>query len=217
MVDNEGIKGGAMSAKSQPQDEDLALVTAAAQGDDWAATRLVDKYYNRLYHGLLKILRNPEDAKDATQEAFLQVFRAVHKFQNRSQFYTWLYKIAINCAFTIRRNWKKHHPQAENPLVFQDRDQEDGCPSVNPEENAEVQDEILRVRKGLELLGSDYRQVLILKEMEEMDYQTISELLDIPIGTVRSRLHRARQELRWILEQWDTRSTPKSEENSFGN
>lgn len=103
------------------------------------------------------------------------------------------------------------------PVGFQDRDQEDGCPSVNPEENAEVQDEILRVRKGLELLGSDYRQVLILKEMEEMDYQTISELLDIPIGTVRSRLHRARQELRWILEQWDTRSTPKSEENSFGN
>ena len=119
--------------------------------------------------------------------------------------------------FKNSKDWKKHHPQAENPLVFQDRDQEDGCPSVNPEENAEVQDEILRVRKGLELLGSDYRQVLILKEMEEMDYQTISELLDIPIGTVRSRLHRARQELRWILEQWDTRSTPKSEENSFGN
>ncbi len=215
MVDNKLIKGRAMSAKSQPQDEDLALVIAAAQGDNWAATRLVDKYYNRLYHGILRILKNPEDAKDATQEAFLQVFRAVHKFQNRSQFYTWLFKIAINCAFTIRRNWKKHHPQAGSPLVSIPWEQEDSCPSVNPQENAEIHDEISRVRKGLEMLGSDYRQVLILKEMEEMDYQTISELLDIPIGTVRSRLHRARQELRWILEQWDTHTTPKSEENCF--
>jgi RNA polymerase sigma-70 factor (ECF subfamily) len=58
------------------------------------------------------------------------------------------------------------------------------------------------------LLGSDYRNVLVLKEVEEMDYQTISEILDIPIGTVRSRLHRARQELRWILEQWEARQSP---------
>ncbi len=206
-----------MTFKAQPQDEDLALVTASAKGDNWAATRLVDKYYNRLFQGMLRILRNPEDAKDATQEAFLQVFRAVHKFQNRSQFYTWLYKIAINCAFSIRRNSKKHHPRSGCPLAFPDMNTELECMSENPEKNAEVQDEILRVRKGLELLGSDYRQVLILKEFEEMDYHTISELLDIPLGTVRSRLHRARQELRWILEHWDTHSTQISVGKSFGN
>jgi len=66
------------------------------------------------------------------------------------------------------------------------------------------------------LLGSDYRDVLVLKEVEEMDYQTISEILDIPIGTVRSRLHRARQELRWILEQWEARQSQKLEGGSHG-
>lgn len=190
---------------NQPQDEDEALVTAAALGDSWAASRLVDKYYNRLYYAILKILDNPEDARDAAQEAFLQVFRAVHKFQNRCQFYTWIYKIALNCAFNLRRINKKHHPQGDQKAVLQNRDRVDPNMFNQPEESAEFLDEISRVQKGLQLLGADYRDVLVLKEVEEMDYQTISDVLDIPIGTVRSRLHRARQELRWILEQWEAR------------
>lgn len=205
-----------MSTENQPQEEDQALVTAAALGDPRAAGRLVDKYYNRLYHAILKVLDNPEDAKDATQEAFLQVFRAVHKFQNRCQFYTWLYKIALNCAFNVRRNTKKHHPPGDRGEALQNVERVDPNLFNQPEENAELLDEISRVRKGLQLLGADYRDVLILKEVEEMDYQTISEVLDIPIGTVRSRLHRARQELRWILEQWEARQTPNVEGGSSG-
>lgn len=196
-----------MISGNQPQEDDFALVTASALGDPRAASTLVEKYYNRLYISIQKILDNPEDAKDATQEAFLQVFRAVHKFQNRCQFYTWIYKIALNCAFNLRRNNKKHHPQEER-LTLQNTERVDSNIFNQPEESAEFLDEIGRVRKGLQLLGSDYRNVLVLKEVEEMDYQTISEILDIPIGTVRSRLHRARQELRWILEQWEARQSP---------
>ena len=102
-----------MVSANQPQEDDQALVTASALGDTLAASRLVEKYYDRLYNSIHKILDNHEDAKDATQEAFLQVFRAVHKFQNRCQFYTWIYKIALNCAFNLRRNNKKHHPQVD--------------------------------------------------------------------------------------------------------
>lgn len=205
-----------MSTENKPQEEDQALASAAALGDPRAASRLVDKYYNRLYHAIFKVLDNPEDAKDATQEAFLQVFRAVHKFQNRCQFYTWLYKIALNCAFNVRRNTKKHHPPGDRGESSTNIERIDPNLFNQPEENAELQDEISRVRKGLQLLGADYRDVLILKEVEEMDYQTISEVLDIPIGTVRSRLHRARQELRWILEQWEARQTPNMEGGKFG-
>ncbi len=206
-----------MANNNQSQEEDRALVIAAGLGDPHAASKLVDKYYNRIYNAIQKVLENPEDAKDATQEAFLQVFRAAHRFQNRCQFYTWLYKIALNCAFDIRRSHRKHHPFIEDRQNASQKERVDHNTYNQPMKNAEFLDEISRVRKGLQFLGADYRDVLILKEVEEMDYQTISEVLDIPVGTVRSRLHRARQELRWILEQWETRPTQSIEGEYFGH
>lgn len=189
-------------------DEDRNLVDAINRGDTSAANRLVQKYQNRLFVCIYRILGHVQDAQDVVQDAFLCALHSMGRYKGKSQFFTWLYRIGVNAAINHQRKVTRQHTLKgqfgeHNASAWEEKGEK-----FQPLVLAQRGDEVEKVRRGLELLSPEYRAVLVLKEVEDMDYQTISEVLKIPIGTVRSRMHRAREELRWILEQWDRANHP---------
>jgi RNA polymerase sigma-70 factor, ECF subfamily len=138
-----------------------------------------------------------EDARDIVQEALVQAYLNLRSFQGSSAFYTWLYRIAFNVAATQRRR--------KRPTVSVERGREqaglepvDGHPG--PAEQVEQEERGRQVRQGLAQLSEEHRAVLVLREIDGCDYEAMAAILELPIGTVRSRLHRARLELREELK-----------------
>ena len=182
---------------SDEQPDDAELVRAAVAGDKGAFGTLVLRYQDRLYNTLVRVLGSFEDARDVTQDAFVQAFVKLESFRGASKFYTWLYRIAMNLALSRRRRRKamvsidqaKHDVGAEP---------EDSGPS--PEERMIDAQRVQIVQAALSQLGEQQRQILVLREMEDCSYETIAEILELPIGTVRSRLFRARLQLKDKLQ-----------------
>jgi RNA polymerase sigma-70 factor (ECF subfamily) len=174
-------------------DDDARLIQATLRGDSAAFGRLVRKHQDRLYNALVRQLGSAEDARDVAQEAFAQAFLKLDGFRGNSRFYTWLYRIAFNQAVSHRRRVK---PAAS---LDQSREQngEEPIDRDSPPEGRLVQQETVeQVRRALAELDPEFRQVLVLREFDDCNYEQIAELLELPIGTVRSRLHRARLQLR---------------------
>lgn len=183
--------------------DDAALVELTRQGDMSAYSRLIEKYQDRIYNVCWRLCGNVEDARDLTQDVFLKALEAVRRFEQRSQFYTWLYRIAVNQSISHRR---KARPTLR--LVSQ----EDGEPFVggqaaglmrqagssagDPAEGAEKKEMHRLVLKALDEMDDEQRSILVLRDMESLDYQQIADVLEIAPGTVKSRLHRARMALR---------------------
>jgi RNA polymerase sigma-70 factor (ECF subfamily) len=187
--------------------DDTQLIQAACRGDTAAYGSLVRKYQERLCTGLLHICGSLDDAEDVAQEAFVQAYLKLATFAGESAFYTWLYRIAINTAISQRRR------KREETSVDQNRE----ALGIEPEDGAEqVEERLLReeragqVQRALARLNKDHRVILVLREIEGYDYDAIARILDLPVGTVRSRLHRARlqlkQELDAILGKMDRRT-----------
>jgi RNA polymerase sigma-70 factor (ECF subfamily) len=177
--------------------DDAPLIDATLAGQTAAFGELVSRYQDRLYNTIVHVTGSAEDAQDVCQEAFVQAFVKLETFQRSSAFFTWLYRIAFNAAISQRRRRK--------PTVSVDevRESTGGEPQDNgraPGDRLDEQERALQVHKALGTLSEEYRCVLVLREMEGFDYETISEMLDLPIGTVRSRLHRARMQLREELK-----------------
>ena len=177
--------------------DDLALIDEALHGNSSAFGRLVTRYQDRLYNTLVHVTGSAEEGRDVCQDAFIQALVKLRSFQRSSAFYTWLYRIALNMAASRRRRKK--------PTVSVDQHREltgyepvarDGQPS----EPLERQERVARVQEALSALDDDFRTVLVLREIDGHPYETIAEMLDLPLGTVRSRLHRARMELREQLK-----------------
>ena len=173
-------------------DEDAQLIEAALGGQTDAFGRLVQKYQDRLYHAVAHMMGSKDDAQDVVQDAFVQAFVKLDTFRGKAAFYTWLYRIAFNASVSRRRRQK--------PTVSVERSREVAGeePSENtpPEERMQQQERAEQVQAALTRLSEEHRQVLVLREMEGCDYDTIAEILELPVGTVRSRLHRARLQLR---------------------
>ncbi|MCS7016642.1 MAG: sigma-70 family RNA polymerase sigma factor [Gemmatales bacterium] len=191
-------------------DDDRTLIARCLQGRVEAFGELVRRYQDRLYNAVYRFLGNAEDARDVVQEAFLSAFRSLRRFRGGSQFFTWLYRIAINHAVDCKRRSKpvralseadQDHPKPEpaDPSVF-----------ANPDWQLQRLEEDERLQQALSQLSSEYRMVLILRDIDELSYEQIADILDIPLGTVRSRLHRARLELRRLLEQMEKDSSSSS-------
>jgi RNA polymerase sigma-70 factor (ECF subfamily) len=178
--------------------DDAALIDQTLAGQTAAFGHLVERYQDRLYNTVLHAAGNAEDAKDVVQEAFVQAFLKLDTFQHASAFYTWLYRIAFNVAATHRR--RRH-------ATFSiDRGQAgDGREPVDVHEGPTARldrDERCRqVRQAIGELSDEHRAILVLREIEGFTYETIAEILDLPVGTVRSRLHRARLQLRGELKE----------------
>jgi RNA polymerase sigma-70 factor (ECF subfamily) len=149
---------------------------------------------------MLVLLGNRQDAEDVTQEAFTKAYLRLDAFQGKSSFFTWLHRIAFNLAIDLRRRGARERrigkvdiENAEHLLRSDDPD------PTKKSEQAEMQQ---RVYQALTMIDPERREVVTLRDLQGMDYAEIAEVLEIPIGTVRSRLHRARLELRDLLADW---------------
>jgi RNA polymerase sigma-70 factor (ECF subfamily) len=181
----------------QARFDEERLIAAARQGDPDAYGNLVRRYQERLHHVLYRFLQNADDAADVVQEAFLSAFLALGDFKGGARFYTWLYRIAMNHAIDLRRRQSAARRNSARQVEI-------GTPadsSVGPERLAMQRDTAVTLHRALGRLSQEHRLVLVLKDIEGMSYEEMAEVLDIPIGTVRSRLHRARLELKEVLEQ----------------
>ena len=178
--------------------DDARLIDESLAGRTAAFGELVTKYQDRLYNSVMHVVGSAEEAQDVVQDAFVQAFINLEKFKRNSAFYTWLYRIAFNVAISRRR---RHKPvtSIEQTREATGADPVDDGP--RPEERLEQQDRCDMVRTALTKLPEPFRTVLVLREMDGFDYETIADMLDLPVGTVRSRLHRARMQMKDLLQE----------------
>jgi RNA polymerase sigma-70 factor, ECF subfamily len=176
--------------------DDASLIAATLAGDTAAFGRLVGQYQDRLYNSLLRVLGGAEDAADITQDAFVQAFTKLDTFRGSAAFYTWLYRIAYNLAMSHARRGHKA-ASLDGIKAIAGEEPMDGAPAV--ETGLIQQERIELVHAALAQLGMDYRQILVLREIDGYSYEDIAEILELPVGTVRSRLFRARMHMRDLL------------------
>ena len=186
---------------SQPDVE--ALVERAKQGDRDAFGVLVDQYKDRIYNYVSRMLSDPYEAEDVTQEAFLRAYRSLPRFRGASSFHTWLYRIASNLAIDVVRKRKRTEPtfSIDEPLESEEGSYERELPDEGggPEESATTRETRLAVRRAIMELPQKLRDVMVLYELQGETYEDISEILDVPLGTVKSRLFNARNRLKEML------------------
>ncbi len=194
-----------VSTSETTVNDDAQLITQALAGQPAAFGQLVQKYQDRLFNTVVHVVGNAEDAKDVVQEAFVQAFLKLESFQGASAFYTWLYRIAFNAAITHRRHRGAMRSAEQNSVAAGNpRSAAEAAPrSVveGPCERLEREERCRQVRQAISQLAEEHRVVLVLREMDGCCYETIAEILDLPVGTVRSRLHRARMQLRELLKE----------------
>ncbi|MFQ3592542.1 MAG: sigma-70 family RNA polymerase sigma factor [Gemmataceae bacterium] len=181
--------------------DDHQLIAECLQGQEAAFGELVRRYQDRLYNAVYRIVHNAEDAQDVVQEAFFHAYQALDSFKGDAQFFTWLCRIAINAAISFRRRRKITVPiefRPEGEMLISPVDESEGADPTHQMDRAEQGQ---RLHLALAQLSQEHRTVLVLKDMEGMKYEEMAEMLQVPIGTIRSRLHRARLELRAILEE----------------
>ena len=188
--------------------DDAVLVEQCRQGDSEATERLILKYQNRIYNAILRICANPDDAAELTQDTFVKVIENIDRFKGRSSFYTWAFRIGVNltlnyCQRKVRIGFRsldaednEDNGQAKQVLKEFLADDSSPNPAVvaaNKELSEIVVDALMKLRE-------EQRVVVVLRDIEGMNYAQIAEVLDIELGTVRSRLSRARSNLREIIE-----------------
>ncbi|MCX7419526.1 MAG: sigma-70 family RNA polymerase sigma factor [Planctomycetia bacterium] len=187
----------------QPQtvrsDQDLIAATLAR--DTAAFGELVSRYQNRLYHSMIHVVGSAEDAKDVAQEAFTLAFQKLSTFRGDAQFYSWLFRIALNASVNFRRKNRSLGQSIEATKERIGNEPSDDRCDTAPEQPLEQAERQRIVQQALAQMTEDYRVPLVMAEMEEMKYDEIAELLQCPIGTVRSRIHRGRAELRETLRR----------------
>jgi RNA polymerase sigma-70 factor, ECF subfamily len=178
--------------------DDAQLIDETLAGRSAAFGQLVTKYQDRLYNTLVHVTGNAEDARDAAQEAFIQAFIKLDTFQQNAAFYTWLYRIAFNVAVSHRR---RRRPTASVDRARESSGLEPMDPTEAPTERLEREERARQVHDAIAELSEEHREVLVLREIDGFCYETIAQILELPIGTVRSRLHRARLQLREQLRE----------------
>jgi RNA polymerase sigma-70 factor (ECF subfamily) len=189
---------------ADPMASDAGMVEAIRRGDATAYRGLVEKYQTRVYHLIFGMVRNPEDAKDLTQDTFVKAYRSLHTFREDSQFYTWLYRIAMNQAIDFCRR-RKHAalPGVEDDISIRmpDDARMDGQVVDGPRKAVERQQIYQAILGALDTLPEDQKQVILLRELEGLSYKEIAETLGVAEGTVMSRLFYARKKLQGLLTE----------------
>lgn len=176
---------------------DQEIINAVLAGDKAQFAVLVDRYQRRLLGLLWHACGNRQLAEDLCQETFFRAFRKLKLFSGQSQFYTWLARIASNLLCSYHRKKRlENRLQREGFEATADSLGAEHAPS----EDVELSETQELVRQAINMLDENRRIVLLLRDFEEMDYESIAQILDLPLGTVRSRLHRARLELKELLQ-----------------
>lgn len=183
----------------QPALDDHALVSQVKAGQTQSFGELVRRYQDRVFNTCWRICGHMEDARDLTQEAFLKAFQGLDNYRQESGFYTWIFRVAANLAISHRRSARRTRTLVEQQAVLL-RSQADSLVRRMEHDATETSDSTCEASACtaalLHALDDDQRAVVVLRDMEGFDYQQISEILGVPTGTVKSRLHRARLILR---------------------
>ncbi|MBC7599219.1 MAG: RNA polymerase sigma factor RpoE [Polaromonas sp.] len=193
-----------MSASDSPQtpvsanDSDAMLVERTVAGDQKAFELLVIKYERRIQRLIGRMVRDVDLVEDIAQETFIRAYRALAQFRGEAQFYTWLYRIAVNTAKKALMELKRNPTVSENS--FKSDDDDETSPLENELTSSETPESLLAgkeiaqmVNTAMEALPEELRQAITLREIEGLSYEEISEAMNCPIGTVRSRIFRARE------------------------
>ena len=179
------------------REEELEIIGRVQQGDANAFELLVLEYEKNVFNLALRMMKNREDAMDAAQDAFLKAYNSIDNFRGDSKFSVWLYRIVSNVCLDALR---KRSRRAENSLSVED-DEGDETQLDIPDEDLSPQTLLERklsieaVRRGLDSLPRDHRQILLLREIQGLSYEEIGQILDLEPGTVKSRIFRARKKL----------------------
>src|SRR5690348_1254969 len=183
--------------------EEDALVTALSQGEEQAYEILIQRYQQPVYNLVCRLMNEPTDASDIVQEVFLKVFRNIAKFRGNSSLKTWIYRIAVNEAYNHRR-WFSRHLRREVALA-PDTDAPTYAdsladPSRTPFDLAADRETRALVESALEILNPKFRAAVVLRDIEDLSYEEIASVLEVSLGTVKSRILRGREALRKVLE-----------------
>jgi RNA polymerase sigma-70 factor (ECF subfamily) len=176
--------------------DDAALLAGSRRGDLSAYDRLVAAYQDRVYQTAYRITGHREDAWDAAQEAFLRAFKALRTFRGDAIFSTWMTRIAVNAALDVVRRRPPHAPVTA----------EIAAAGNDPSDEILRRDQQRRVQQAIAALPPDHRTVVVLRDVQDLSYEEIARTLRVPVGTVRSRLSRAREALRVALADLAPRS-----------
>lgn len=192
-----------MPNDSQPPIPDEALLDRCRQGDMVAYNHVVNQYWDRIFSRAFHLLKNREDAEEVTQDTFLRAQRGLEHFRGDASFSTWLYQIATNLAHNRYWYWFRRK-RSQSMSIDQPLDAESGFTlkdvlpedAMNPQDATLNQEFIDRVSECMKKLGPKHRQVLEMRNIKNLSYEEIAQRLDISIGTVKSRIARARESLR---------------------
>lgn len=196
--------------------EELELIQRAAGGDPHAFEELVLAYQKQVYNLALRMTGNPDDALDLSQESFLKAWRGLASYRFDSVFSTWLYRLASNVCIDFLRRQKK---QKVIPLHYADDENEEReltipDPAPGTEEQVLTQIEHEQVSAAMALLDPEYREALTLRVIHGLSYQEISDILEIKEGTVKSRIARAREKMRSLMQKGGNKTGAASSKQS---
>jgi RNA polymerase sigma-70 factor (ECF subfamily) len=179
-------------------ERDAQLIEATLSGDSAAFGQLVVRYQDRLYATAFRMMGSDSDARDVVQDAMVQAFVKLDTFRGTCAFYSWLYRIAVNMAISRKRRRRPtisvEESRTRSSLEPASRD-------PSPDGRLLQQEKVDQVQAALDAMSDEHRAVLVLREIEGCPYETIAEILELPVGTIRSRLHRARLQLKEQLQE----------------
>ncbi len=181
--------------------DDISLINKFKEGDKASFGDIVLKYQDRIYNLCRNILSSAHDAEDAAQDTFIKAYQNLNNFRPEASFYTWLYRIAVNTCLDYRKRpffESLFRSSTEDEAPFREPASEE----PSPEKLYETKQLGLVLRKSLAKLSPKLRVVIILKEIEGLSYEEIAEVLDVSIGTVKSRISRAREELKKLMKKF---------------
>jgi|TARA_Y200000002_G_scaffold89083_1_gene71489 RNA polymerase sigma-70 factor (ECF subfamily) len=195
-----------MISETDTIDADELLIERIKAGDMAAYNVMVIRHYDRIFSRVLQLLNNKQDAEEVTQDAFIRAHRGLENFRGDASFSTWLYQIATNLAHN--RYWYWFRRKRDQSISLDQPQCEDGsltlenvmpCADENPAEAVVTQEFVDRVSACMQYLNDKHKEVLILRNVKNLTYDEIAQQLEISVGTVKSRIARARESLRGLL------------------
>lgn len=172
---------------------DAELLRRYRLGESHAFDEIVDRYETRVWAVAIRMVGNAEDARDVSQDVFISAMRALRNFREESLLSTWLHRVTVNASLDLIRKRKRAQARALEDV----REQADDEPG--PEHHAVTSSRAVEVQRALQKISEEHRAVLVLHDLQDLDYGEVAAALNIPLGTVKSRIHRARAEMAKLL------------------
>ena len=185
------------------REDDQILIEKALAGDENAFKVLLERYKDAVHRIIVKIVHNPDEAQDLVQETFMKAFGSLSSYKCEYRFTTWLYKIAFNnCIDSIRKHKLKTYP-LDRPIETREGSvqQEIRDDSTSPEKEMLFLEKRKQINQAIRCLPEKYKRVILLRHQEEKTYEEIAEIMNIPLGTVKARIFRAREMLKRCIQE----------------